>query len=200
MKLTTTMIALFTVLFPAGLAPAQRDELTWKAHDFELTDTAGKKHRLSALGDRVVVLEWFSHECPFVNRHYAHTEKKAGAMQTLSAKYRKAGVVWLAIDSTASHSAADVSAAIKKMKVGHPVLLDADGKVGKLYGARTTPHVFVVRGGRILYQGAVDDGPRGNAKTFHLAEALDAVLAGKPVKKKHVKPYGCRIKYAKKRR
>lgn len=183
---------------PAGaeLAPGS------SAPGFTLKDLAGKAHNLSDFKDKIVVLEWFNHGCPFVKKHYG-----AGNMQALQAEFTGKGVVWLAICSSAEgkqghDTVAGHAATAKEMKTAATaILLDPDGKVGKLYGAKTTPHMFLIGAdGKIAYQGAIDDDPSADPKGIAKAKnfvraALDALLAGKAPEKATAPPYGCSVKY-----
>lgn len=178
-------------------------EIGKPAPDFTLKDCTGKEHRLSDFQGKTVVLEWVNHGCPFVIKHYS-----AGNMQKLQADATSRGVVWLSICSSAPGQQGHMSAeeAVKKCEeVGSKAtayLLDEDGKVGRLYGAKRTPEMFVVNAeGILVYKGAIDDKPSAKsediagAKNF-VAAALDEVLAGKPVTKPETAAYGCSVKYA----
>lgn len=162
--------------------------------NFTLEDQDGKKHSLADFADKVVVLEWINPECPFVVRHY-----KAGTMVDLAKKYADKGVVWLAIDSTSHTAAADSKSWISAHSLPYAILQDRDGAVGHQYKAVTTPHMYVIAGGKLVYQGAIDDDARGNKsdKVNYVAQALDEVLAGKEVSTSQTKPYGCSVKYKK---
>ena len=165
------------------------------APDFTLTDTSGNEVSLSDYAGRVVVLEWVNPDCPFVQRHY-----KAGTMKSLATKYGAQDVVWLTINST-NYMDAEASAAFKAANdLPYPILVDQSGEVGHLYGAATTPHIFVIDGsGTVVYIGAIDDDPRGSSDvpTNYVAAALDEVLAGEAVSTPETKPYGCSVKYKK---
>ena len=164
-----------------------------KAPDFTLTDQNGQRVALSDFAGKVVVLEWTNPECPFVKRHY-----KQGTMKRLAAEYAKQDVVWLTINSTHFMSQDDNAAFAKANGLTVPVLLDADGTVGRLYGAKTTPHMFVIDAkGAIEYEGAIDDDPRGtkDSATNYVAAALDAVTKGKKPATAETKSYGCSVKY-----
>lgn len=170
--------------------------------DFELKDINGKTVTLSQFKGKFVVLEWINHGCPFVVKHYS-----SGNMQKLQKTYTKKGVVWLSICSSAPGKQGNLSndewkAANKdKGSAATTVLLDPDGKVGKMYGASTTPHMFVIdRAGKVIYKGAIDDRPTPKADDVkgaknYVASALDAALAGKKVAVSSTKPYGCGVKY-----
>ena len=163
-----------------------------KAPDFSAVDQDGNKVTLSKI-DGVRVLEWVNPDCPFVQRHY-----KAGTMKKLAAAYGAKGVTWLTINSTNYMD----QAACKKFHdangLPYPILVDQDGTVGHLYGAQTTPHMFIIDAkGKIVYAGGIDDDPKGekDAATNYVSAALDEVLAGKAVATSETKPYGCSVKY-----
>ena len=156
-----------------------------KAPDFSLPDTTGVVHKLSDLKGKFVVLEWTGPDCPYVKRHY-----KNGEMQDRAAKWTKQGVVWLAVDSDEKAPAETIEAWRKEKNVAYPILLDPTGEVGHAYGAETTPHVMIVKDGVRLYDGAVDDGPRGKATVNYIDQALTELLAGKPVSMPKTEPYG----------
>jgi peroxiredoxin len=166
------------------------------APDFTLTDTASNQVSLSDYSGQVVVLEWLNPDCPFVQRHYS-----AGTMKNLAAQYGAQGVVWLTINST-NYMDAEANAAFKAANdLPYAILIDQSGEVGHLYGAATTPHMFVIDGsGTLVYIGAIDDDPRGTndgPDTNYVAAALDATLAGNAVTTAETKPYGCSVKYKK---
>jgi hypothetical protein len=174
------------------------------APDFTL-DSAATKNGIVKLSDfkgKIVVLEWLNHGCPFVRKHY-----DSGNMQALQKKYVSKNVVWLSIISSAPGKQGHVSprearAEMVKFNSGATnVLLDPTGKIGLLYEAKTTPHMFVInKEGKLVYQGAIDDKPDtdqtsvASAKNF-VAEALDLVIANKPVSQTTTKAYGCGVKY-----
>jgi peroxiredoxin len=165
------------------------------APDFTLPDVTGEQVTLSKIGG-VRVLEWVNPDCPFVQRHY-----KAGTMKKMAADYGAKGVTWLTINSTNYMDAEANRKFAEAHGLSQRILVDQDGKVGHLYGAATTPHMFVIDGaGKVVYAGAIDDDPRGSAgasATNYVAAALDEVLAGKPVTTVETTPYGCSVKYAK---
>jgi len=180
-------------------APAPKGPTGKKAAAFTLSDQDGKKVTLADLAGKIVVLEWFNWECPVTRRHH-----QAKTMIDLARKYADKGVVWLGIDSTKHHNVAAIKKWHEKHKLPYPLLDDHEGTVGRAYGARTTPHVFIVdRKGNLVYGGAIDDDPRGRklkegkAKN-HVDAILAQLVAGKAVALTQTKPYGCSVKYAKK--
>ena len=181
---------------PTLEAAVQKAEIGKRAPDFVLTDLDGRQHRLSDYKGRVVVLEWFNPDCPFVQRHH----RPPDAMAALAEKYAAEGVVWLAVNSTHSMDREASRRARAEGGLPYPVLVDQDGAVGRAYGARTTPHMFVIDGaGEIVYAGAIDSDPRGGAPEVrnYVDAALGDLLAGRPVAEPETKPYGCSVKYAK---
>lgn len=196
------ILAIGAVLGTAGLLSAQVD--TGKpAPEFTLPAQDGTVHKLSDFKGKYVVLEWFNKGCPFVVKHYG-----SGNMQKLQETYAAKGVVWLSIISSAEgkqghQTPAEATATRAEWKIkSTATLLDSSGLVGKLYGAKTTPHLFVINPeGVVVYQGAIDSKASTDPKDIptsknYVAAALDAVLAGKPVAQATTKPYGCSVKYA----
>jgi peroxiredoxin len=172
------------------------------APGFTLVDSNGARHTLSDLKGKVVVLEWVNFECPFVGKHYG-----SGNMQRLQKAYTGKGVVWLSVNSSAEgkqgYFAVEKINALMKEKGASPTayLIDTDGAVGRAYGAKTTPHMFVLDAkGAVVYAGGIDDAPStdqadiATAKNF-VSAALDEALAGKPVTTASSAPYGCSVKY-----
>lgn len=173
------------------------------APDFSLVDVGGRTVRLADFRGRFVVLEWNNPSCPFVQKHY-----DSGNMQALQKRFTASNVAWLTINSTArSHpeflEPAELGAWMNQ-RGGVPtaVLLDPEGKVGRSYDARATPHMYVIDPqGRLLYAGAIDDkrsSDPADAKTAknYVAAALTDAMAGRPVATGHTQAYGCSIKYA----
>jgi peroxiredoxin len=169
------------------------------APEFTLVDTNGKSHNLAdyTKAGKVVVLEWFNSECPYVKLHH---EKQT----TMTDTAKKFGdkVVWLAINSGApgKQGHGKDKAAIESWKISYPVLNDEKGNVGKLYGAKTTPHMFIVDSkGMLVYAGAIDNDPKNemakDKKINYVDQALTEILAGKPVSNPETKQYGCSVKY-----
>ena len=176
----------------AGLAPPQGKP----APVFELKDFGGASYKLSDYKDRLVVLEWFNFECPFSIYHYQTTP----TMVNLAQKYRDQGVTFLSVNST-SHTTPDANLGfIKKHALRHPILDDRPGTVGRKYGARTTPHMYIIDRGVIVYEGAIDNAPLGKPpagaeKINYVEKALAELLAGRPVSTPNTPPYGCTVKY-----
>jgi peroxiredoxin len=174
---------------------ASKAEVGKPAPDFALKDQTGREVKLSELRGKVVVLEWFNAGCPVTVRHHATTP----TMKTTFNKYKEQGVVWLAICSQAGSSTESNAKAAQKLSVVTPILDDSAGTVGRAYGARTTPHMFIIdRNGVLAYAGAIDDDPQGNKAnaTNYVAKALDELLSGTTVTTSQTKPYGCGISYA----
>lgn len=169
---------------------------------FTAVDSHGKTVSLADFKGRPVVLEWSNDGCPFVQKHY-----KSGNMQALQKAYTARNVAWLTVLSSAPGKQGHVDGAgadrLSSERGAAPtaVLLDASGALGKRYDAKTTPHLFVIDGNGVLaYAGAIDSIPSADADdvtkaTPYLQQALDAVLAGKPVAQPATLPYGCSIKY-----
>lgn len=188
--LSLVLLAVAVVAFPAAAVDLAVGSV---APAFTLEALDGSKVSLADHADKVVVLEWINPNCPFSLRHAA--EK---TMTKLAAE--NAEVVWLAINSTnpthkdyldpKAHTSFNAEHGIN-----YPVLYDRDGAVAKLYQAKTTPHMFVIgTDGRIAYNGAIDDNPRGSATRNYVADALAAVKAGKAADPAATKPYGCTLK------
>ena len=180
---------------PAAAATAGA-EVGKPAPDFALKDSEGKEHKLADLKGKIVVLEWTNHECPYVVRH----QKTHKTMQKTAEKLAKDNVVWLAINS--SHFAAEKIDAINTWRkdngVTYPILIDAAGTTGKAYGAKTTPHMFVIDAKGILaYAGAIDDDNDDSKKEDknYVEEAVTALVKGSAVPTATTKAYGCSVKY-----
>jgi peroxiredoxin len=169
---------------------------------FTAKDITGKTHALADYKGKYVVLEWFNHGCPFVQKHYA-----AKNMQGLQKKWTAKGVVWLSVNSSAKGKQGfeDASATGNTAKVkgtqSTAIFVDEGGTLGKLYGATATPHMFVINpAGTLIYAGAIDSVPTTDSEDLAKAEnyvdaALTAAMAGKPVKVPASAPYGCGVKY-----
>ena len=199
--LHTARRALAGLLLAAATAHAA-PTIGQPAPDFTVPDTAGKPVKLSEFRGKFVVLEWTNPGCPFVAKHY-----DSGNMQSLQKIWGAKDVVWLSISSTNPRSAdyqkPDQLAALWKKQgaTPHALLMDDDGKVGRLYAARTTPHMYVVDPkGTLIYAGGIDDKrstSQSDIKTAknYVTAALTEGLAGKAVSTATATPYGCSIKY-----
>ncbi len=185
-------------------APATADQVTGQpAGNFRLMDANGKVVTLSQFRGRPVVLEWNNPGCPFVQKHYA-----SGNMQAAQAKAKAMGAAWLTINSGAPGkqgymTGPEAKAFVSKEKaVPTAYLLDPQGRVGKGYGAKTTPHMYLIdASGTLVYQGGIDDKPTADQADIagarnHLLAALGEVKAGKKVSVPEARPYGCSVKYA----
>jgi peroxiredoxin len=178
-------------------------EIGKAAPNFSLPDTNGKTQSLADFKGKYVVLEWYQPDCPFVGKHY-----RSGNMQALQKEYTAKGVVWLSIDSSAPGEQGNYPAeklnefAAKDGAARTALLLDPAGNVGKLYGAQTTPDMYVIDpNGILVYKGAIDnkrstDLADVKTATNYVKTALDAVLSGKSVATTSTRPYGCNVKYA----
>ena len=199
---TILLITSLASFATASLFAAESPKVGSAAPDFSLADAKGKMHSVSENKGKFVVLEWFNPECPFVKKHYS-----SGNMQKLQTEYAGKGVVWMSIDSSApgkegnlSPEAAGKQATEWKMS-STTLLLDPEGKAGQAYGAKNTPHMFVVNPeGKVIYEGAIDSKASANVAdlanaTNYVKVALDEAMSGKPVSNANTKPYGCSVKY-----
>ena len=170
--------------------------------DFTLVDAAGVKRSLSDYKGKLVILEWFNPQCPFVQGCY-----KTKAMQKAHEKVKALdkGVAWLAINTTWSTSQAENQLWIRRYELEYPILLDFDGDVGRLYDARKTPHMYVIdKEGILRYHGAIDDNkflskPQDKV-TNYVVNAVRQIVDGETVTPDYVSPYGCLVKYKPRRR
>ena len=197
LRLTVLFLAAF-VAISAQAAPAVGEG----APDFALKDAAGKTVKLSDYRGKHVVLEWTNPGCPYVRKHY-----DSGNMPSTQKDATGKGVVWLSINSTEKSSWEYMEptklVAWQKERKGQPtaVLVDEEGMAGKAYGARTTPHMYIVDPqGRLIYAGGIDSIPSSNPDDIRKAvnyvrQGLDEALAGKPLSAASTRPYGCSIKY-----
>ena len=188
------------ILMP-GHAMAAPAVVGQSAPGFTLTDTAGKPVRLADFKGKTVVLEWNNPGCPFVRKHYQ------GNMQALQKEAAAQGVVWLAINSTETASGDYLSPAQlarwmqDKQAAPTATLMDEDGTVGKAYGARVTPHMYIVNAqGVLVYAGGIDSIPSSRVDdipkaTPYIRQALGEIKAGKPLSVSTSQAYGCSVKY-----
>ena len=183
-------VAILSLLLATTPGPAAVGK---PAPDFKALDENGSSHELAQYRGRAVVLEWTNSDCPFVERHYS-----ADTMEKLAVALGASDVVWLAVNSTYTNTPADTRAWRASQGFAYPTLQDADGSIGHLYGARTTPHLFVIDAKGVLrYEGAIDDDPYGKAATpvNYVGGAVKALLAGASPDPTETKPYGCSVKY-----
>jgi hypothetical protein len=203
MKMTITKtISYIAASALLGLGTVQASVSTGDAApDFTLTDTYGNEHSLSDFVGQVVILEWLNHGCPFVVRHYA-----SGLIPRLQKQYTEDGTIWLSIVSSApgkqgyyeNEEANEITE--KYGAVPTAVLVDSSGDVGRLYGARTTPQMFIINEeGVLVYQGAFDNDAPGSMKederTNYVVTTMTALADGDEVEVHTTRPYGCSVKY-----
>ena len=196
-------LAIAMVAVPANVGAEEKMQPGSAAPRFSATDTKGQLVSLDGFKGKIVVLEWTNHDCPYVGKHYS-----TNTMQQLQRDATAKGIVWLTIISSAPGQQGYVEGLeadrLTTLRQAAPsaVLLDINGKVGRLYGATTTPHMFVInKDGRLAYMGGIDDKPSAARDTIKTArpfvrEAIDALLAGRSVKAASTRPYGCSVKYS----
>jgi peroxiredoxin len=194
-----TFASLFTFFAPAAYSTP---EIGKHAPDFSVQDIQGKTVSLDELKGKIVVMEWNNPSCPFVHKHY-----DSGNMQKLQTYATGKKVVWLTVNSSAEGregsmdtTQAKAYVADKKLASSH-YILDADGTLGNLYAAKTTPDMYVIdQVGTLVYMGAIDDKPTANPddiKTAHnyVRAAVDSLLQAKPIEVSSTQSYGCGVKY-----
>jgi peroxiredoxin len=192
------LVAAALVAAPALAEP----QIGKEAPNFRITDVNGRAVSLSDFRGKTVVLEWNNPECPFVRKHY-----ESGNMQKTQAEAAAAGVVWLTINSSAEGNQGHMTPAqAKALTAGQQsrrtaYLLDPKGVLGRGYGAKTTPHLYVINSrGTLVYMGGIDDKPTKDKADIqgarnHVLAALGELKAGKPVSVPTSRPYGCAVKY-----
>jgi alkyl hydroperoxide reductase subunit AhpC len=195
--ISTAALALALISSPAFAAKVGEP-----APDFQGVDSHGQVQKLSSYRGKFVVLEWHNQGCPYVRKHY-----ESGNMERLQKAWTKKGVVWLTLISSAPGkegyvTAAEENAYLAKHKaVPTAAILDPKGEIGRLYGAKTTPHMFVINPkGVLIYNGAIDDKESTDYKDIpgaknYVSAALAAATAGKAVPVSTTRPYGCGVKY-----
>jgi len=201
MKMLSLLFSCFVLA--VGACHLQAEAVVGRpAPAFTLNDLDGKPVSLASYAGKIVVLEWTNVDCPFVRKHYG-----SGNIPKLQAAYTAKGVVWLSICSSAPGQEGNAPAAEIKARraawhaASTDYLTDADGTVGRLYGAKTTPHFFIIDASGVLrYAGAIDSIPSPDPADIpkaenYVAEALDSLLAGQPVKTASTRAYGCGVKY-----
>ena len=195
-----SVAAIAAVSLASPLAAAQRNGAI--AQDFKLTDVNGQTVQLSQFRGKPVILEWHNPGCPFVSKHYG-----SGNMQATQKAAREQGAIWLTINSGANGKQGHMTGAEAKALIARQniqstdYLLDPKGLVGKAYGARTTPHMYIIDGSGILvYQGGIDDRPTANTADIkdarnHVLAALREMRSGNKISVAQSRPYGCSVKY-----
>lgn len=170
---------------------------------FTATDSHGQSHSLDQYRGKYVVLEWHNQGCPYTKKHY-----DSGNMQSLQKEWTAKGVAWFTVISSAPGEQGYVTDAAENAYLAQmhadptAVLMDANGKLGHLFGAKTTPEMYVIDPqGKLVYEGAIDDRPTPDTSDIkgadnYLTDALTESMAGKPVLKPYTRPYGCSVKYA----
>lgn len=191
-------LALFIAAAPATAAV----EVGQAAPDFTATDSNGTSHSLSDFKGKTVVLEWTNHQCPYVVKHYG-----SGNMQGIQKAATDGGVVWLSIASSAPGkqgylTGEEANVVLNEQGSNATARLDdSSGEIGKVYGAKTTPHMFVINGeGNIVYAGAIDSNKSFDPATIegatnYVTAALDSLKAGTDIEISNTSPYGCSVKY-----
>ena len=194
-------VFLITLALVAGSAIAA-PRVGEPAPDFTGVDTQGKTHRLADYRGKTVVLEWTNHDCPYVRKHYG-----AGNLQEQQREAAAQGVIWLSVISSAPGEQGHVSPAEadeltrSRKAAPHAVLLDPEGRIGRAYEAKTTPHMFIIdEAGKLVYMGGIDslatadpaDIPKA---TQYVRVALKERAAGQPISAPVTRPYGCSVKY-----
>lgn len=202
-KMIRILAAMAVLLAPLGSKAMAAAEIGKPAPDFEAVDIKGQTFKLGDHKGKIVILEWTNHECPFVKKHYG-----SGNMQKTQKTAMDGGAEWVTLVSSAPgrQGHTDTAQAAKLLEEAGATpsakIMDESGEIGKLYGARTTPHIFIISaGGDLVYAGAIDDNSSPNpatiegAKNYVLA-ALEDIAAGNPVSAAQSEPYGCAVKYA----
>lgn len=195
-------VAAFAAVAMAGSGAHAAPSVGQPAPAFSGTDTAGESHALDGYRGKVVVLEWTNHECPYTVKHY-----RSGNMQALQEDATADGAVWLTVISSGpgkqGHVSAEAADDLTASRDAAPtaVLLDPEGEIGRLYDAKTTPHMYVIdEDGVLAYMGAIDDQPSAYGDPAeaenYVRLALAAVTADEPVATASTRPYGCTVKYA----
>lgn len=196
------LFAAITLFLLSISGRAQTARVSAPAPDFTSTDSKGQTHSLNQYRGKYVVLEWHNQGCPFTRKHYV-----SGNMQALQKEWTAKGVVWFTVISSAPGAQGYVTAAqendyLAKMNaVPTAALLDPDGKLGRLYNAKTTPDMFIIDPqGKLIYAGAIDNRPTPEVTDIpgadnYVSDALSAAMAGRPVSTPYTRAYGCSVKY-----
>ena len=200
MKLSQTM--LLSLLAAISLTTHAAVNVGQPAPDFTGLDSYGKQHSLSQYKGKTVILEWTNHDCPYVKKHY-----NSGNMQALQKDATANGIVWLSIISSSpgkqGHISGKQANELSASRNASPtaVILDESSEIGLLYGAKTTPHMYIVdKSGQLVYMGGIDDTPSKDEDDIsksknYVRAALDEMAASQAIKKSITRPYGCSVKY-----
>lgn len=200
MKLTQAM--LLSLLAAISLTTHAAVNVGQPAPGFTGLDSNGKQHSLSQYKGNTVILEWTNHDCPYVKKHY-----NSGNMQALQKDATANGVVWLSIISSSPGKQGHVSSKqaneLTASRNASPtaVILDESSEIGLLYGAKTTPHMYIIdKTGQLVYMGGIDNTPSKNEDDIprsknYVRAALDEMAAGQAIKESITRPYGCSVKY-----
>ncbi|MGB5282062.1 MAG: thioredoxin family protein [Arenicellales bacterium] len=200
MKLSQTM--LLSLLAAISLTTHAAVNVGQPAPDFTGADSNGKQHSLSQYKGKTVVLEWTNHDCPYVKKHY-----NSGNMQALQKDATANGIVWLSIISSRPGKQGHVSGKqaneLTASRNASPtaVILDESSEIGLLYGAKTTPHMYIIdKSGQLVYMGGIDNTPSKDEDDIpksknYVRTALDEMAAGQAIKESITRPYGCSVKY-----
>lgn len=197
--LAALVIALAAPGWACAALPLGRVEIGAPAPDFQAAGADGAPHRLSDYAGKVVVLEWTSPVCPYTTLKY-----RAGAMQAVQKRAARQGVVWITVNTSAPGRPGYLSAAAARTRVAKTgmhvtaFLSDPDGAIGRVYGARTTPSLYVIgQDGRLAYQGAFDNDPARSSPggQNYVTAALADLAGGRQVGTPETRPYGCAVEY-----
>ncbi|MAH05693.1 MAG: redoxin domain-containing protein [Pseudomonadota bacterium] len=197
------LFACIGLVLSASNAPAQAEAVIGKtAPDFKALDTYNNPISLDMLNGKIVVLEWTNNGCPYVRKHYDD-----GHMQKLQKDLAGEDLVWISVISSApgkqgymDAKTANATALSEKAQPTH-IILDPTGEMGKAYGAKTTPHMYVIdKDGKLAYQGAIDSHPTFRTRGMedaqnYVVSAVKELRAGQPVTTSETQPYGCSVKY-----
>jgi len=204
MQLSTRLLGcvVLAAALMAQCAVAQEVRVGAPAPDFTATDSHDQTETLAQYRGKYVVLEWHNQSCPFTRKHYV-----SGNMQALQKEWTAKGVVWFTVISSAPGKQGYVTAGeenaylVQVHAVPTAVLLDPEGKLGRLYSAKTTPQMIIIDpSGKVIYDGAIDNRPTPDAADVrgaqnYVSDALSEAMAGKPVATPFTRPYGCSVKY-----
>jgi peroxiredoxin len=197
-----TQLLLLSLLMTMSLTIHARVNVGQPAPDFTGMDSNGKQHTLSQYRGKTVILEWTNHDCPYVVKHYS-----SGNMQALQKEATGNGIVWLSIISSKPGKQGHVSGSManeltsSRNAVPTAVILDESSEIGVLYGAKTTPHMYIIdKDGQLVYMGGIDNIPSTSTKDIPKAKnyvraALGDMTAGQPIRESVTRPYGCSVKY-----